>query len=83
MFGLVVQLLVVTFSAVFIAVRIYRALDGWQGFSKPLAGQQNKPSKTSLKAQLGFISLISKPEQKAKTVRLGSPKNEAKAPWGW
>ena len=78
-----VTILLITFSAAFITVRLYRAVNGWQGFRQPLVGQQNKPSKMSLKAQLGFLSLISEPKQKAKIVRLRSPKNGVKAPWGW
>ena len=72
-----VTLFLITFSVAFIAVRFYRAIVGWQGFRQPLVGQQNKPSKMSL------TSLISEPKQKAKTVRLRSPKNGVKAPWGW
>jgi len=79
-----VTIFLITFSAAFITVRFYRAIDGWQGSRQSLVGQQNKPSKRSLKAQLGFfISLISEPRQKARTVRLPSPKNGVKAPWGW
>ena len=76
-----VAIFLIAFSAAFITVRFYRALDGWQGFRQPLAGQENNSSKVSLKAQLG--SLISEPSQKAKTVRLRSPINGVKAPWGW
>ena len=77
----IVTILLITFSAAFITIRFYRAIDGWQGSKQLLVGKQNKPSKKSLKAQLGL--LISEPRQKAKTVRLRSPKNEVKAPWGW
>jgi len=72
-----------TFLTAFIAVRFYRAVDGWQGFRQPAMWQQNNPSYMSLKAQMGFISLISEPKQKAKDVRLRSPKNGVKVPWGW
>ena len=72
-----VTIFLITFSAAFITVRFYRALDGWQGSRQTLGGQQNKPSKMSL------TSLISEPKQKAKTVRLRSPKNGVEAPWGW
>lgn len=78
-----VTMFLITFLIAFIAVRFYRAVDGWQGFRQPLVGQQNKPTSMSLKAQLGFISLISEPKQKAKTVRLRSHRNGIKAPWGW
>ena len=77
----IVTIVLITFSAAFITIRFYRAVDGWQGSKQLLVGQQNKPSKMSLKAQLGL--LISEPRQKAKTVRLRSPKNGVKAPWGW
>ena len=77
-----VTLFLITLLAAFIAIRIYRAIVGWQGFRQPLVGQQNEPSKMSLRAQLEY-SLISGPKQKAKTVRLLSPKNGVKAPWGW
>ena len=77
-----VTILLITFSAAFITVRFYRGVNGWQGFRQPLVGQQNEPSKMSLRAQLEY-SLISGPKQKAKTVRLRSPKNGVKAPWGW
>ena len=78
-----VTILLITFSAAFITVRFYRGVNGWQGFRQPFERQQNKPSKTSLKAQLGFLSLIFEPKQKAKIVRLRGPKNGVKAPWGW
>jgi len=78
-----VTIFLFTFLLSFIAVRLYRALAGWQGFRRPVMEQQNKPSPMSLKTQLGFISLISEPRQKAKLVRLRSPKNGIKAPWGW
>jgi len=80
MLGLV-TIFLITFSVAFIAVRFYRAIDGWQGSRQALVGQQNKASKMSLMAQLGL--LISEPKQKAKTVRLRSPGNAVKAPWGW
>ena len=80
MFALVI-LFLITFSAAFIAIRFYRAVDGWQVSKQLCVGQQNKPSKMSLKEQLGL--LISEPKQKAKTVRLSSPGNGVKAPWGW
>jgi hypothetical protein len=76
-----VTIFLITFSVAFITVRIYRAVDGWQGSRQALVGQRNKPSKMSLIAQLGL--LISEPRQKAKTVRLRSPINAVKAPWGW
>jgi len=80
MLGLV-TIFLITFSAAFITVRIYRAVDGWQGSRQQLVGPQNTPSKMSLVAQLGL--LISEPKQKAKTVRLRGPINGVKAPWGW
>lgn len=82
MFDLV-TIFLTTVSAAFIAVRFYRAIDGWQGFRHPLVGHQKKPSKMSLKALLGLISRISEPKQEAKTARLRSPKNGVEAPWGW
>jgi len=75
-------LFLIAFSAAFITVRLYHAVVGLQGFRQLLVGQQNEPSKMSLRAQLEY-SLISEPKQKAKTVRLLSPKNGVKAPWGW
>jgi len=72
-----------TFLTAFIAVRFYRALDGWQGFRQPLLEQQHIRSRMSLKPQMGFISLISEPKQKAKIVRLRCATNGVKAPWGW
>jgi len=78
-----VTLFLITLLTAFIAVRFYRAVDGWQGFRQPLVGQKNKTSNMSLKTQLGFISLISEPRQKARTVRLRSDRNGIKAPWGW
>jgi len=78
-----VTIFLFTFLTAFIAVRLYRALAGWQGFRRPLVGRQDKSSHMSLKAQLGFIALISEPRQKAKAVRLRSPIYGIKAPWGW
>ena len=71
----------ITLSVAFIIVHFYRALEGWQGSRQLLVGQQGKPSKMSLKDQLGL--LFSEPKQKAKTVRLRSAHNGVKAPWGW
>jgi len=78
-----VTIFLITLSAAFIAVRFYRAVNGWQGFRQPLVGQQHIRSRMSLKPQMGFISLISEPKQKAKIVRLRSATNGVKAPWGW
>ena len=78
-----VTIFLCTFLISFVAVRLYRALAGWQGFRRPVVEQQGKPSRMSLKAQLGFISLISEPKQKARAVRLRSHKSGIRAPWGW
>jgi len=78
-----VTIFLITFLTAFIAVRFYRAVEGWCGFRQPLAGKQNKSSNMSLKTQMGFISLFFEPKQKAKTVRLRGPKTLIKAPWGW
>jgi hypothetical protein len=72
-----------TFLTAFIAIRFCRAVDGWQGFRQPLVELQHIRSRMSLKTQMGFISLISEPKQKAKVVRLRSATNGVKAPWGW
>lgn len=77
----IVTIFLLTFAAAFIAVRFYRAVDGWRGSRQLSVGQENKPSKMSLRAQLGL--LISEPKQKAKTVRVRSPANGVRAPWGW
>ena len=76
-----VTIFFITLSIALIIVRFYRALEGWQGSRQLLVGQPGKPSKMSLKDQLGL--LFSEPKQKAKTVRLRSPSNGVKAPWGW
>jgi len=64
-------------------VRLHRAISGWHSFRRPVVEQQIKPSRMSLKAKLGFLSLISESRQKAKLVRLRNPKNGIKVPWGW
>ena len=78
-----VTIFLFTFLIAFVVVRFYRAVAGWQGFRQPLVGQQNKPSNMSLKTQLGFISVIFEPRQKAKPVRFRSSIIGIKAPWGW
>ena len=80
MLGLV-TIFLITFSVAYITVRFYRAIDGWQGSVQPSTGQRNKPSKRSLVTQLG--SMLSEPNQKAKTVRLRGSNSAVKAPWGW
>ena len=72
-----------TFLIAVIAVRLYRALAGWQGFRQVVVGRDKKTTRMTLKAQMGYITLMAAPRQKAKAVRLRNPKDGIKAPWGW
>jgi len=72
-----------TFLIAAIAVRLYRAVAGWQGFRQVLVGREKKTTRTTLKAQMGYITLMAAPRQKARAIRLRSPKGGIKTPWGW
>ena len=72
-----------TFLIALVVVRLYRAVAGWQGFKQGVVGREGKASRMTLKAQMGYITLLSASRQEAKSVRLRSPKGGIKAPWGW
>lgn len=72
-----------TFLVAIIVVRAYRAVAGWQGFRQVVVGRDKKTTRMTLKAQMGYITLMAKPRQKARAVRLRSPKDGIKKPWGW
>jgi cytochrome c oxidase assembly protein Cox11 len=78
-----VTIFLTTFLIAFVAVHLYRAVAGWQGLKQAVVGRENKATSTTLKAQMGFITLMGPSRKKAKSVRLRSPKDGIKAPWGW
>ena len=66
------------------AVWLYRTVSGWKGFNRAAVARRGPAVRMKLRAQQGYISLISAPSrQKAKPVRLRRSTGTIKAPWGW
>ena len=66
------------------AVWLYRTVSGWKGFNRAVVARRGPAVRMKLRAQQGYISLISAPsQQKAKPVRLRRTTGTIKAPWGW
>ena len=78
-----VTIFLTTFLIAVVAVQLYRAMAGWQGFRQTVVGRGNKATRTTLKSQMGYITLMAPSQKKAKSVRLRSPKDGFKTPWGW
>ena len=67
-----------------VAIWLYRTVTGWKGFNQAVVARRGPAVRMKLKAQQGYISLISAPSlQKAKQVRLRRSTGTIKAPWGW
>jgi len=67
-----------------VAIWLYRTVTGWKGFNQAVVARRGPAVRMKLRAQQGYISLISAPSlQKAKTVRLRRSTGTIKAPWGW
>jgi len=67
-----------------VAIWLYRTVAGWKGFNSAVIARRGPAVRMKLRAQQGYISLISAPSrQKAKPVRLRRSTGTIKAPWGW
>lgn len=66
-----------------VAVWIYRSISGWHGFKQTVVGHSKTTVRMKLRAQQGYISLISPKRNEVKKIRLRTPKGGIKAPWGW
>ena len=67
-----------------VAIWLYRTVSGWKGFNRAVVVRRGSVVRMKLKAQQGYVSLISAPSlQKAKPVRLRKSTGTIKAPWGW
>lgn len=68
-----------------VTIWLYRTVTSWKGFNNTAVVARRGPAvRMKLKAQQGYISLISAPSlQKAKPVRLRRSTGTIKAPWGW
>ncbi len=96
------QELIVIFLATFlisaVAIRAYRAVSSWQGFSTTVVARRPKSVRMRLKPQQGYISILTPSRYRVKsgrvkaarfksapvrTVRLRRATGTIKAPWGW
>ena len=67
-----------------VAIWLYRTVTSWKGYNSAVVARRGPAVRMKLKAQQGYISLISAPsQQKAKPVRLRRTTGTIKAPWGW
>ena len=83
MLALVIMFLVTLLISV-VTIWLYRAVSGWKGFNRAVVVRRGPTVRMKLRAQQGYISLISEPsQQKAKPVRLRRTTGTIKAPWGW
>ncbi len=64
-----------------VAVWLYRTVSGWKGFNQAVVARRGPVVRMKLRAQQGYISLVS--SQKARPVRLRRSTGTIKAPWGW
>jgi len=67
-----------------VAIWSYRTVAGLKRFKRTVVAHRGPAVRMKLRAQQGYISLISAPSlQKAKPVRLRKSTGTIKAPWGW
>jgi len=78
-----VLIFVLTLLISFVAVRFYRIVTGWSGFSGDILGRSNSAMMMTVKTQQGFITINPKSKDRERKIRLRSPKGGIKAPWGW
>ena len=78
-----VSIFVLTLLISFVAVRFYRLVAGWSGFSGDMLRRSGSNMMMTVKTQQGFITLNPKSNQRARKIRLRSPTGGIKAPWGW
>jgi len=65
------------------AIWSYRKVAGWHGFTHTVMGRTGPTMHMTVRAQQGFITLNPAPSERARILRLRSPKGGIKAPWGW
>jgi hypothetical protein len=78
-----VLIFVLTLLISFVAVRFYRVIAGWSGFSGDILGRSGSNMMMTVKTQQGFITINPKSKDRERKSRLRSPKGGIKAPWGW
>lgn len=67
-----------------VAIWLYRTVSGWKGFNRAVVARRGPVVRMKLRAQQGYISLISAPSrQETKPIRLRRSTGTIKAPWGW
>ena len=67
-----------------VAIWMYRTVAGWKGFNQAVVARRGPAVRMKLRAQQGYISLISAASnKKARPVRLRRSTGTIKAPWGW
>lgn len=78
-----VAIFVLTILIAFVAVRFYRVVAGWSGFSENILGRSDSNLIMTVRTQQGFITLNPKSPGRVRRIRLRSPKGGIKSPWGW
>ena len=78
-----VSIFVMTFLISFVAVRFYRLITGWAGFSEDILGRADSNMIMTVKTQQGFITLNPKSKDRVRKIRLRSPAGGIRSPWGW
>ena len=78
-----VVIFLVTLLISITTIWLYRKLSGWHGFEDKVVGRHKPNPRMKVGLQQGFVSLMTKPTSKAKTVRLPRQSGGHKAPWGW
>ncbi len=67
-----------------VVIWLYRTVTGWKGFNQAVVARRGPTVRMKLRAQQGYISLISAASnKKARPVRLRRSTGTIKAPWGW
>ncbi len=58
----IVTIFLLTFAAAFIAVRFYRAVDGWQGSRQPIGGARKQTFKDVTQGSVGITDFRTQAE---------------------
>jgi hypothetical protein len=83
-----VTLFLATLLIAAVAVWLYRAISGWQGFNTTVVARRRTTVRMKLKPQQGYISILTPSRSRVKagrvsTARLRRATGTIKAPWGW
>ena len=67
-----------------VVIWLYRTVTSWKGFNQAVVARRGPTVRMKLRAQQGYISLISAASnKKVRPVRLRRSTGTIKAPWGW